>query len=113
MRANRLMEAIVCGEVCVPGRMWKVMSVSFGEWTKLKATHRSGQKVMPARSSIGMVPVVMKMVSGFANLSKRVKSSSLTSRSSGRVSTRKSAERMADSIDWVSERFESGESTEI
>ena len=80
---------------------WKVGAEAVGVVVRPRARQRSGQKVMAARSSIGIEPVVMKMALGLANLSKRVKSSSLTSRSSGSVSMRKSAERMADSMDWV------------
>src|SRR5579863_8336898 len=76
------------------------------------ARQRSGQKVMAARSSMGMEPVVIKMALGLANLSKRVKSSSLTSRSSGRVSIRKSDWRMAESMDWVRWRLGEAEKEE-
>ena len=94
----------------------KVGVTAFGEVVRRMARQRSGQKVMAARSSMGMEPVVTKMALGLENLSKRVKSSSLTSRSSGRVSMRKSAERIADSMDWVRWRlgmageFEGGKS---
>ncbi len=93
--------ASVCGEVCWSGMSLKVGVTAFGEVVRRMARQRSGQKVIAARSSMVREPVVMKMALGLANLSKRVKSSSLTSKSSGRVSMIRSAERMADSMDWV------------